>query len=67
MDMTIGEKIKELRKDRKMTQQELAKKSGITCASIINIERGYNKPSAGSLYKISEALNYSFDALMDLL
>jgi len=65
--MTIGEKIKELRKKKHMTQQELAEKTNITCASIINIERGYNKPSVSSLYKICEALECNYDKLAELL
>ncbi len=65
--MTIGEKIKELRKEKGLTQEELAKATGITCASIINIEKGHNTPSPTSLYKISEALNYNYDKLVELL
>lgn len=65
--MTIGEKIREIREQKDLTQEELAKKSGVTCATIINIEKGYNKPSASSLYKISGALNYNYDKLMELL
>jgi transcriptional regulator with XRE-family HTH domain len=65
--MTIGEKIKDLRKERGLTQQELADLSKLTCAAIINIEKGYNVPSASSLYKISEALEYNYDKLAELI
>ena len=65
--MTIGEKIKELRKERNLTQEDLAKKSGLTCAAIINIEKGYNAPNPKSIYKICEALNYNYDKLFELL
>lgn len=65
--MTIGEKIRELRKKKHMTQQELAEKTNITCATIINIEKDYNKPSASSLYKICEVLECNYDKLSELL
>ena len=65
--MNIREKIKELRKEKGLTQEELAKVSNLTCAAIINIEKGYNVPSASSLYKISEALEYNYDKLFELL
>lgn len=65
--MTIGEKIKEIRKEKGLTQEDLAKKSGLTCAAIINIEKGHNIPLASTLYKISEALDYNYDKLFELL
>ena len=65
--MTIGEKIRELRKKKNMTQQDLAEKTKLTCAAIINIEKGYNKPSSSSLYKICEVLEYNYDKLVELL
>lgn len=65
--MTIGEKIKEIRKEKGLTQQELADLSKLTCAAIINIEKGHNAPSLSSLYKISQALNYNYDKLAELL
>lgn len=65
--MTIGEKIRDLRKEKGLTQEDLAKKTNLTCAAIINIEKGHNIPSANSLYKISEALEYNYDKLMELI
>ena len=65
--MTIGEKIKEIRKQRNLTQEDLAKLTKLTCATIVNIERGHNDPTPSSIYKISLALNYSYDKLVELL
>lgn len=65
--MNIGEKIRELRKKKNLTQEELAKLSKLTCATIINIEKGYCIPAPPSLYKISVALDYSYDKLAELL
>lgn len=38
-------RLKEIRKMRKMTQQELSEKSGIPSTSIAHIEAGSRKPS----------------------
>ena len=65
--MTIGEKIKEIRKERGLTQEDLSKLTGITSAAIINIEKGHNTPSPNSIYKICEALKCNYDKLLELL
>jgi len=39
-NIEIGELIKKERKNRNMTQDELAKKAGISRATLINIEKG---------------------------
>jgi len=62
--MTIGEKIKRLRKEKGLTQLELAKKSGISAYSIILYEKDENdeksrKPRTGQIQKIANALEVS--------
>lgn len=42
--MELKDKIKELRKSKRMTQAELAKKLGIAVTSVSSWERGANKP-----------------------
>lgn len=42
--MEIGYKIKQLREDRKLSQEELAHLLGITQATVSNIESGKSKP-----------------------
>ena len=64
--MTIGEKIKEIRTSKNMLIKELAEKSGLSVASIINYEKGKFKPNIISIKRIAEALNYDFDELYDL-
>lgn len=65
---SIGEKIKALRKERKMTQSDLAKKLDVTEQAISMYERDVRKPSFLYLTKISEIFNVpiSFFANDDL-
>lgn len=54
--MTPGERIKKLRKEKGMTQKELAKKLGISASQIGNYENGYRNPKLSTVRKIAEAL-----------
>lgn len=47
-------RIKELRKERKMTQEDLAKRVGVSRQSIIAIESGKYHPSLELAYKIAK-------------
>lgn len=53
----IGNKIKEIREKRNISQRGLAIKTGITNATISRIENGLVTPDVSSLQKISNALN----------
>ncbi|RZH38816.1 helix-turn-helix domain-containing protein [Acinetobacter pittii] len=57
-------RLKEIRKQRKLTQQELAEKSGIPSTSISHIEAGSRKPSLENFYKLIVVLNVSADYLL---
>ena len=63
--MILGE-----RKKQKMTQKELAKRTGISQANISKIENGETHPTVDSLKKIAEAfgkrLLISFEESEDL-
>jgi len=52
----LGNKIKELRKKRGLTQEELAWKSAISLNFLGQIERGQKKPSIETLRNISDTL-----------
>jgi transcriptional regulator with XRE-family HTH domain len=54
--LQLGNKIREIRKKRGLTQEELAWKSGISLNFMGQIERGHKKPSIKTLKKISEIL-----------
>lgn len=57
--MTIGEKIKYLRKQKGVTQTELARLTGIHQVSIAKYEKDKMIPQPDQLQKIIEALNVS--------
>lgn len=57
--MKLGEKIKELRKNAKMTQKELASKINITSSTVAKYELGLVEPTLDTIFKISTALNIS--------
>ena len=63
--MSTAQKVAELRKGLKWTQQDLAEKSGVSYGSIKRFER-FGKISFESLLKIAEVLNRldEFDALL---
>lgn len=54
--MTIGECIKNARKKAKLTQAQLAEKSGVAAISIHQYETGKRKPRLEQLTRISKAL-----------
>ncbi|GAA0685566.1 helix-turn-helix transcriptional regulator [Clostridium cadaveris] len=64
--MNIGEKIKFYRKNLNLSQEELAKMSGLSRNAIYNYEKGKRQPDFTVLNDISAALNCSvFDLTMD--
>ena len=61
----LAENIKELRKQRKLSQEELAKKAGVTYSTLIKLESGSNKnPTVKTLQQIAQALGVTLDDLM---
>ncbi len=62
---TIGSKIKELRKEQGLTQEELAKKADIPYATLLKIENDkVMNPTITTLKKISVALSTTIDDLV---
>ena len=53
----IGQRIRQLRESRGMTQSQLQSKSKVSRSYLSRIESGQMTPSLGTLEKISEALN----------
>ena len=52
----LGLKIKEIRKKRKLTQEQLAEKLGLDTGYISKLEVGRNFPAIGTLEKIAQVL-----------
>lgn len=60
-DISIGKKLKILRKERCLTQQELADKLGIKRATISNYEIGRRSPHLSELKRIAEFYGVGLD------
>ena len=64
--MEIGEKIKKLRKERKLTQKQLGELSGTSEITIRQYETNRREPRMGPLIKIATALNVNVSELLEL-
>jgi transcriptional regulator with XRE-family HTH domain len=53
----IGEKLKEARTKRLLTQEELAEKAGVSAATVVNIERNNQEPHFRTIRKLANALD----------
>lgn len=60
----IGIRVKQLRKDMKLTQEQFAAATGYTNTQIHLVESGKVKPSDKFLRKVSEAFDISLEWLM---
>lgn len=63
--MSIAENIKYLRKQKKMTQRELAEKSGLAIITIQGYESGKYEPKMESIYKLRKALDCNIYEILD--
>ncbi|MBR3117958.1 helix-turn-helix domain-containing protein [Oceanobacillus profundus] len=62
----IGEKIKQLRKEKRMTISELAEKAGVAKSYLSSIERNLqSNPSIQFIEKISQVLGVSVNDLIN--
>lgn len=57
-------KIKELRKDNKMSSEEIAKYLGISVQAYYRYENETNEPSVENLIKLADRYNVSIDYLV---
>jgi transcriptional regulator with XRE-family HTH domain len=53
----VGEKLKEVRTRRLLTQEELAEKAGISAATVVNVERNNQEPHFRTIRKLAKALD----------
>ena len=61
MTNDIGKKLQQLRKGRKLTQQELADKMGVTRATVSNYEVGRRAPHLSELQRFAEFYGVGLD------
>ncbi len=63
--MKLGDNIQKLRKDLKLSQEQLAEKIDVTRQTISNWELGETSPNPEQLKLLSKALNVSIDELLN--
>lgn len=66
MKKTLGMMIAELRKEKGMTQLELAEKMGVTDKAVSKWERDLSCPDINSLPNLAEILGVTVDELMQI-
>ena len=66
MKYEIGKRIRKFRKDRGLTQEELANMIGVGKGRVSNWEQGTNRPDADILADICKALNVSPSEILDV-
>ena len=62
--MRLGEILKELRKDRGLSQTELAKAVGVSQKAIDYWERAINEPKASYIIALADFFDISSDELL---
>ena len=61
----LAENIKTFRKQRGLSQEELAREADVTYSTLIKLESGSNKnPTVKTLQQIAQALDVTLDDLM---
>jgi transcriptional regulator with XRE-family HTH domain len=61
----FGKRIRELRKMRRLSQEALAERSGISTQYVSNIERGTEHPTLDLLFSLSDALKVDLAEMCD--
>lgn len=63
----FGETVKKARKERNMTIKELADRVGMSANEIASIEKGKRVPRVTTISRIANALEFSYEQLLDIL
>ena len=64
--MSLGEKLKQARKQRKLTQTDVEKLTGINYKTLSNWETDFYRPNVDDLKKLALLYNVSIDFLMEM-
>jgi transcriptional regulator with XRE-family HTH domain len=62
--INFGNKLKEIRRERQLSQEKLAEESGLHRTYIGGVERGERNPTLTTLKKLADALNISLEELL---
>ncbi len=60
-DENFGKKLKELRLEKSLTQEHLAKLCGINQAQVARYEKGHNMPTKRTINQIAKGLDVSIE------
>ena len=60
----IGDRLRDLRKRRLLTQEQLAERSGVGIATIVRVERNQVEPRGSTIRKLAEALSIEPEELV---
>lgn len=63
-DVSIGDRLRAIRFERRLTLEAVSKLCGVGISTISKIETGQASPAYGTLKRISEGLDVSFEELM---
>ncbi|MFE4571326.1 helix-turn-helix domain-containing protein [Paenibacillus chitinolyticus] len=69
--LLLGSRIKQIRKDKGITQEELAEKMNTSSPYVGNVERGQKNITMSSLFRFADALNvrvmdlFAFESFTD--
>lgn len=66
LSKSLGARIRKLREERNISQQDLAAMCNFDKSNMARIESGRTNPTFLTLHKISVALNISLSILVDL-
>ncbi len=53
----VGDRLREIRTRRLLTQEELAEKAGVSPSTVVNIERDNREPHFRTIRKLAKALD----------
>ena len=60
----IGDRLRDLRKRRLLTQEQLAERSGVGIATIVRVERNQVEPRGSTIRKLADALDVEPEELV---
>jgi transcriptional regulator with XRE-family HTH domain len=59
LQVQFGRRLRQLRRKKELTQEQLAEFAGISVDMVSNIERGINAPSFQTIERLARVLNVS--------
>ena len=62
----FGQRVRTMRRNNNLTQEELAEKAGISTSFLGHIERGSRIPSISTIVRLCRLYHVSADIILDL-